>query len=207
MDGPQQSPHPGQAARRLADRRVQVRVPLIPGITDTAENLQGIFEFMRRSRLAKRVPAALQPLSRCQVPEWLGLDCEIQAEPQDGGRIEDMLSMARRRWAWRRLPGKRYFREMLSHERHGRPVRPCIVVEPVVEDGHHGEPVRTRLFRSRNAASVRPVQRAGGIAPHRNSLSPWCQRAGGRLRCRGPDADPGPAQFPEAPVHVRRHFR
>jgi len=34
-------------ARRLAGRNVQIRVPLIPGITDTDQNLHGIFDFLR----------------------------------------------------------------------------------------------------------------------------------------------------------------
>ena len=57
--------------RRLAGRNVQVRVPLIPGITDTQENLASIFQFMRASGLAS---VCLLPYNASAGAkyEWLG---------------------------------------------------------------------------------------------------------------------------------------
>ncbi len=81
--------------RRLAGRNVQVRVPLIPGITDTMENLGAIFEFLREGGLPNVCLLPYNPASGAKY-EWLGLPYEIQAVPQDGRRIEHLLEMARR---------------------------------------------------------------------------------------------------------------
>ena len=48
-------------ARRLPPERTQVRVPLIPGITDTDANLPAVFAFMREAGLAR---ADLCPTTR-----------------------------------------------------------------------------------------------------------------------------------------------
>ena len=68
-------------ARRLAGRNVQVRVPLIPGVTDTEANLSGILEFMRRSELTR---LALLPYNASAGAkyEWFDRPYEIIGEPQ-----------------------------------------------------------------------------------------------------------------------------
>ena len=63
----------------LNGRNVQIRVPLIPGITDTDENLAAIFAFMRRSGL-NRVSLLPYNASAAAKYEWLDLPFEIEAE-------------------------------------------------------------------------------------------------------------------------------
>jgi len=81
-------------ARRLAGRSVQVRVPLIPGVTDTDENLRGIFVFMREAGLGS---VCLLPYNASAAAkyEWLGLEYEIAGEPQDEQRLAEIVRMAR----------------------------------------------------------------------------------------------------------------
>ncbi len=80
-------------AARLTGRNVQVRVPLIPGITDTEENLRGIFSFMRSVGLSS---VALLPYNSSAAAkyEWLGLTYDVQGEPQDSGLLDSFVSMA-----------------------------------------------------------------------------------------------------------------
>ncbi len=84
-----------QNAAQLNGHNVQIRVPLIPDITDTEDNLRSIFDFMTDVGLAS---VALLPynLSAAAKYEWLGLDYEIQGEPQDRERLDDFVDMARR---------------------------------------------------------------------------------------------------------------
>ena len=72
---------------------VQVRVPLIPGITDTEENLGGIFAFMQRVGL---MSVALLPYNASAAAkyEWLDLPHEIAGEPQDAGRLSFLQEIA-----------------------------------------------------------------------------------------------------------------
>ena len=69
-------------AEKLAagDTVVEVRVPLIPGITDTEENLSGIFGFMRSTGLPS---AALLPYNANAKAkyEWLDLEYELDCAP------------------------------------------------------------------------------------------------------------------------------
>ena len=82
-------------ASRLRDREVQVRVPLIPGITDTEANLRGLFAFMADAGLMR---AALLPFnpSAAAKHEWLGLDYEIAGEPQSHEQLEALARLARK---------------------------------------------------------------------------------------------------------------
>ena len=68
-------------------------MPLIPGITDTRENLQGIFAFLRDANLP-RVTLLPFNASAGAKYEWLGRACEIDAEPQDEGRLAALREMA-----------------------------------------------------------------------------------------------------------------
>jgi len=69
-------------ARRLAGHNVQIRVPLIPGITDTEENVRGIARFVRNAGLTRIALLPYNPSAGAKY-EWLGLTYEIQGEPQD----------------------------------------------------------------------------------------------------------------------------
>jgi pyruvate formate lyase activating enzyme len=81
-------------ATRLAGYNVQVRVPLIPGITDTEENLRGIFSFMRKVGLSSVALLPYNPSAPAKY-EWLGLTYEIQGETQDRERLSALADMAR----------------------------------------------------------------------------------------------------------------
>lgn len=81
-------------ARRLPAQCVQVRIPLIPGITDTEENLRGIFRFMRDNGLSRAALLPYNPSSRAKY-EWLGLPYEIEAEPQDDARLQELAGLGR----------------------------------------------------------------------------------------------------------------
>ncbi len=85
-------------ARRLggsegASRNVQVRVPLIPGITDTQANLRGIFDFLRGTGLRRVALLPYNPSAAAKY-EWLGLDCPVRGEPQDAARLAELTAMA-----------------------------------------------------------------------------------------------------------------
>ena len=79
-------------ARRLAPHNVQIRVPLIPGITDTRQNLCGIFGFMRDVGLAR---VALLPYNASAGAkyEWVGLAYEIAGKSQSAERLGELARM------------------------------------------------------------------------------------------------------------------
>jgi pyruvate formate lyase activating enzyme len=81
-------------ARRLAGRNVQVRVPLIPGITDTEENLGAIFAFMREAGLGS---VALLPYNASAGAkyEWLDRSYAIEAETQSQDALARVVERAR----------------------------------------------------------------------------------------------------------------
>ena len=90
-------------ARRLGDHarpesgpEVQVRVPLIPGVTDTRENLSAIFGFMCEAGIASVALLPYNPSAAAKY-EWLdrayGVDSHL--EPQSPDDLADMLSLAR----------------------------------------------------------------------------------------------------------------
>jgi pyruvate formate lyase activating enzyme len=81
-------------AAHLADRNVQVRVPLIPGITDTEENLSGIFNFVRDVGLSSVALLPYNPSADAKY-EWLGLTYEIRGEPQSPESLEMFVDLAR----------------------------------------------------------------------------------------------------------------
>jgi pyruvate formate lyase activating enzyme len=85
-------------ARRLAEigragNSVQIRVPLIPGITDRADHLRGIFGFMREVGLHRVALLPYNPSAGAKY-EWLGAPYEIQAEPQDAECLAGMVALA-----------------------------------------------------------------------------------------------------------------
>jgi len=81
-------------AAKLGSSNVQVRVPLIPGITDTDVNLTAIFDFMQRVGL-RRVALLPYNASAAAKYEWLDLPFEIEAEAQSQERLHSILAMAR----------------------------------------------------------------------------------------------------------------
>jgi pyruvate formate lyase activating enzyme len=81
-------------ARRLGDRGVQIRVPLIPGITDTEENLRGIFAFMRGVGLGRVALLPYNPAAGAKY-EWLGESFEIEGKPQTDQMLETFVDWGR----------------------------------------------------------------------------------------------------------------
>ncbi len=80
-------------AARLVDHHVQIRVPLIPDITDTEENLRGIFSFMRRVGLSSVALLPYNPSSPAKY-DWLGLTYTISGAPQDQEVLDRFAAMA-----------------------------------------------------------------------------------------------------------------
>jgi len=80
-------------AARLVGRNVQVRVPLIPHITDTEENLRGILAFVGRVGLSS---VALLPYNASAGAkyEWLGRPYELEGEQQTDEQLGTFLAMA-----------------------------------------------------------------------------------------------------------------
>ena len=81
-------------ARRLAGRDLIIRVPLIPGITDTRENLAAVFDFMSDAGLTRVELLPYNPSTAAKY-EWLGRPYELQAEPQNAAELADMRAAAR----------------------------------------------------------------------------------------------------------------
>ena len=81
-------------AERLAKYNIQVRVPLIPNIADTEDNLRGIFDFMRSVGLSSVALLPYNPSANAKY-EWLGLSYDIQGEPQSRNRLDSFVDMAR----------------------------------------------------------------------------------------------------------------
>jgi pyruvate formate lyase activating enzyme len=80
-------------ARRLAGRNVQVRVPLIPGITDTDANLSGLFGFMHEARLRRVALLPYNPSAGAKY-QWLDRPYEVWGEPQNDRRLDELVHMA-----------------------------------------------------------------------------------------------------------------
>jgi pyruvate formate lyase activating enzyme len=81
-------------AGRLASYNVQVRVPLIPGITDTEENLAGIYAFMRQVGLCRVALLPYNPSAGAKY-EWLDRPYDLQGEPQDPATLDRLASLGR----------------------------------------------------------------------------------------------------------------
>ncbi len=79
-------------ARRLAGRNIQVRVPLIPGITDTDANLIGLFGFMQEAHLRRVALLPYNPSAGAKY-QWLNRTYDM-GEPQDAKRLANLVCMA-----------------------------------------------------------------------------------------------------------------
>lgn len=77
----------------LAEYNVQIRVPLIPCVTDSEKNLESIFAFMLKSGLRSVALLPYNPSAGAKY-EWLGLKYEIQGEPQSKESLERMVEIA-----------------------------------------------------------------------------------------------------------------
>ena len=80
-------------ARRLRGRNVQVRVPLIPGITDREANLRGLFGFMAEAGLL-RVAMLPYNVSAGAKYQWLGRTYDLAGETQSAEEIAGFLRIA-----------------------------------------------------------------------------------------------------------------
>ncbi len=80
-------------AARLAGRNVQVRVPLIPGVTDTEGNLRAIFEFMLHVGLER---VALLPFNAAAPAkyEWMGREFGFGESGRDDATLAGALGLA-----------------------------------------------------------------------------------------------------------------
>jgi len=76
-------------ARRLAGRNVQVRVPLIPGLTDPEDNVLGIFHFLRQAGLPR---VALLPFNTTAAAkyEWLDRPWEFLRPARSGEALAQL---------------------------------------------------------------------------------------------------------------------
>ena len=80
-------------AARRAGRGVQVRVPLIPGITDTPENLRAIMALMRELGLPSVAFLAYNEASGAKY-EWLDRAYGIAGARQGQAQLEEILAEA-----------------------------------------------------------------------------------------------------------------
>ena len=80
-------------AARLRGCNVQVRVPLIPNITDTDDNLRAISAFMKDVDLSSLAFLPYNPTASAKY-EWFDLPYEIEGEVQDASRLADLLDLA-----------------------------------------------------------------------------------------------------------------
>jgi pyruvate formate lyase activating enzyme len=79
-------------ARRLTAGNVQIRTPLIPGITDTDDNVFAIFSFMRDAGLRRIALLPYNPSSAAKY-EWLGEPYDIKGDSQSEERLREVASM------------------------------------------------------------------------------------------------------------------
>jgi pyruvate formate lyase activating enzyme len=79
-------------ARLLAGGNVQVRVPLIPEITDTPENLAAIFAFMADAGLNRVALLPYNPSAAAKY-EWLQRHYPFQAAPQTPDQLRRFVEM------------------------------------------------------------------------------------------------------------------
>ncbi len=82
-------------AELLVGREVQVRLPLIPGITDTKQNLHALFRFMRYAGLGDLALLPYNPSAGAKY-EWLGREYPLQCGPYSDAEVEEIAAMARR---------------------------------------------------------------------------------------------------------------
>lgn len=80
-------------AARLAEKNVQIRVPLITNITDTKENITAIYAFMRDNALQTVALLPYNPSAGAKY-EWLGQSYEIKGETQSPEQLASLVALA-----------------------------------------------------------------------------------------------------------------
>ena len=83
-------------ARRLAGKRVTIRLPLIPGITDTAENVAAISAFMQDAGLHDLALLPYNPAAEAKY-EWVGRPYAIQGTGAGTREHARLIEVARGR--------------------------------------------------------------------------------------------------------------
>jgi pyruvate formate lyase activating enzyme len=81
-------------ARRLRGREVQVRLALIPGITDTPNNLRAVYDFLREAGLSRLALLPSNPSAGAKY-EWLGRPFQIGPPAPAPQSLETALALAR----------------------------------------------------------------------------------------------------------------
>jgi pyruvate formate lyase activating enzyme len=77
-------------ARKLAGRNVEIRIPLIPAITDTEDNLRAIFRFMREAGLKKATVLRYNTAASSKY-DWLDLSFTISGRTQTGLQLDEIV--------------------------------------------------------------------------------------------------------------------
>ena len=80
-------------ARRLVNHNIQVRIPLIPKITDTEDNLYSILSFMKNAGLRSVALLPYNPSSQAKY-QWLGSAYKIQGKTQNHNKLNRIIKMA-----------------------------------------------------------------------------------------------------------------
>lgn len=80
-------------AKRLAGRNIVIRVPLIPGITDTEANLRGVFSFMNDAGLSRVSLLPYNPSTGAKY-EWVGEECVTEGVSQTAERMHEIEALA-----------------------------------------------------------------------------------------------------------------
>jgi pyruvate formate lyase activating enzyme len=80
-------------ARRLSGRNVEIRLPLIPQVTDTEANVSATARFMAEAGLDR---LALLPYNASAAAkyEWLGAAYHIEGEAQSEERLAQLVALA-----------------------------------------------------------------------------------------------------------------
>ena len=81
-------------ARRLSGTNTEIRVPLVPGITDLEKNLRGIFRFVRAAGLSRVALLPYNPSAAAKY-EWLDQPYEIEGEAQEEEHLAGFVGWAR----------------------------------------------------------------------------------------------------------------
>jgi pyruvate formate lyase activating enzyme len=83
-----------QNAERLAGMPVEIRIPLIPGITDTRANLSAIFDWAREAGHSRVSLLPYNPSASAKY-EWLDLPYDLEGAPQSADHLDELLALAR----------------------------------------------------------------------------------------------------------------
>lgn len=80
-------------ARRLAGREVEIRLPLIPGATDTMRNVTEVAEFMHAAGLSRLRLLPYNPSAGAKY-DWLGRRYEITGQSQSAEQLDSLWDAA-----------------------------------------------------------------------------------------------------------------